>query len=103
VPSHETSVRAEFEKWATQRGLDENGWDGVGALKDWEVDRARAWNIWSQGYAAGMARMREMAAAEIEDNSCGRHCTLCNRAPCGKTAAEQIRVLPAAPGAEGEK
>jgi hypothetical protein len=54
--------REEFEKWAAQRGLNE--WAGVGALKDWEVDRARALNIWTVAYAAGKrAGDRELVEA----------------------------------------
>jgi hypothetical protein len=50
--SNETSVRAEFEKWWEQHRYGRIC--GSSGKRDWE--------IWQAAYAAGMARMREMAA-----------------------------------------
>jgi hypothetical protein len=88
--SHETSVRAEFEEQAQDLAeVCEKLRPGTGAAIETFVRMAYA-----TGHAAGMARMREMAA-EVADGY-------------NQFAAEAIRALPCAPGesaagAEGGK
>jgi hypothetical protein len=77
MPSHETSVRAEFEKWFNARYYTID-----------PIGKETAF----QSYAAGMARMREDAKHEALEE-------------LRKMSLEEFLAfaLPAAPSAEGEK
>jgi len=95
MPSHETSVRAQFEKWVTAMEpayADSNLERLTGGRGGYRVHNVACWWMaWQAAYVAGMARMREDAKHEALEE-------------LRKMSLEEFLAfaLPAAPGAEGE-
>jgi hypothetical protein len=90
--SYETEMRAEFETWFNARYYTID-----------PIGKETAFQSYAAGYARGMARMQEMAAAKVESmaNFTGYYASLPNDVLIN--AADVIRELEAAPGAEEEK
>jgi hypothetical protein len=100
--SHETEMRAEFEKWQIVKceWRDNPKHPNGGRYVDDRLEEQ--WIVWQAAYARGMARMRETLQAIV---NCDRTEIIgsARMATPKEIALAALKMLRAAPGAEEEK